>query len=99
MTPLERAVTHYIEARLEDERWEAICTDWMKVHGRGIWRERHPEDLDKLAHRRFSRKCLRIARCQLEDALEDWCPFKSAFEGVVPPTVQHLADLAKTVVQ
>jgi hypothetical protein len=98
MTPLEHAITHYIDARTEAEHWQGICSDRMKTHGR-----RHPEVLDMLAHRRLSRKCLRFARCQLEDALKEWCPYQNALADYerthVPPTAQVFANLARLVVQ
>jgi hypothetical protein len=78
----------------------------MKTHGR-----RHPETLDMLARRRLSRHCLRAACCQLTSVLEDWCPFEVIMDEErnnpdVPTsrrnilqTAQHLADLARLVLQ
>jgi hypothetical protein len=99
MTPLEQAITRYVEARSEAERQQIVCSDWMKMPGRG-----HSYTYDMLAHRRLSRKCLRTARCQLESALEDWCPFETIMNDErnnhdVPTTAQHLADLSRLVVQ
>jgi hypothetical protein len=64
MTPLEYTITRYIEARSDAEHWQALCVDWLKTNGRG-----HSHTFDMLAHRRFSRKCLRIARREEDNAM------------------------------
>jgi hypothetical protein len=106
MMTLEQAITNYIEARTEAEHWQGICSDWMKAHGR-----RHSYTYTLLVHRRLSRHCLRIARCELADTLENWCPFEVIMDEErnnpdVPTsrrnilqTAQHLADLARLVLQ
>jgi hypothetical protein len=75
--------------------WQILC---KQIHGRS-----HHEIFEMLTRRRLSRKCLRVARRQLTDALENWCPFESAFVEAerlnVPPTAQIFADLAKLVTQ
>jgi hypothetical protein len=98
MKPLEHAITRYVETRSEADHWQIACSDWMKTHGR-----RHSYTFNMLAHRRLSRHCLRAARCQLEEALENWCPYQTIMDdersNYVPHDAQHLADLANSVIQ
>jgi hypothetical protein len=95
MTPFEHAITRYVEARSEADHWQIACSDWMKTHGR-----RHSYTFNMLAHRRLSRHCLRAARCQLEEALENWCPYEAITDDECNNyTPQHLTELVKLVLQ
>jgi hypothetical protein len=46
-----------VERPRKDLSVRCQCVLCKKIHG---WRERHPQDLDKLARRRLLRKCLSV---------------------------------------
>jgi hypothetical protein len=71
---LHGALAEHREAVDQAALWQQRCAEWTREHGRGVWRARHPRDMQKLRERRYWRDQVKRTEFYLAQELEHATP-------------------------